>query len=102
MGIFLAVILIVLGTVSFVLAMNNIIQEDKNLLGNWYFLLLGLFSFIWSVGMGVFILQPTKEGAYFWRSFYLIGVMGVIVMAGLLVGMWLNVPLGLKRFADIF
>ena len=102
MSLLLSVFFIASGTVSFVLAVNNIIQEDKHLPGNWYFLFLGLFSFIWSIGMGVFILQTTEEGAFFWRAFYLIGVVGVIVMAGLLVGIWLNIPPFFKKIADIF
>ena len=102
MSLLLSVIFIALGTVSFVLAVNNIIQEDKHLAGNWYFLFLGLFSFIWSVGMGVFVLQTSTEIACFWRAFYLAGVMGVVVMSGLLVGIWLNIPSGFKRLADRF
>lgn len=102
MSVLLSVFFIAFGTVSFVLAVNNIIQEDKNLSGNWYFLFLGLFSFIWSLGMGVFTLQTTEEGATFWRGFYLIGIMGVIVMAGLLVGIWLNIPPLFRKLADIY
>ena len=92
MSLFLSVFFIAMGTVSFVLAVINIIQEDKHLIGNWYFLFTGLFSFIWSLGMGIFTLQTTEEGAFFWRSFYLVGIIGVIVMTGLLVGTWLNTP----------
>ncbi|MBQ4523907.1 MAG: response regulator [Lachnospiraceae bacterium] len=102
MSLLLSVFFIASGTVSFVLAVNNIIQEDKHLHGNWYFLFLGLFSFIWSLGMGVFTLQTTQEGAFFWRAFYLIGVVGVLVMAGLLVGTWLNIPPLFKKIADIY
>lgn len=102
MSLLLSVFFIAFGTVSFVLAVNNIIQEDKHLQGNWFFLFLGLFSFIWDVGMGVFVLQTTEEGAGFWRAFYLIGVCGVVVMAGLLVGIWLNIPPLLKKIADTY
>ena len=102
MSLLLSVFFIASGTVSFVLAVNNIIQEDKHLPGNWYFLFLGLFSFIWSLGMGVFTLQTTEEGAFFWRAFYLIGVVGELVMAGLLVGIWLNIPPFFKKIADVF
>ena len=102
MSLFLSVFFIALGTVSFVLAVNNIMQEDKHLSGNWYFLFLGLFSFIWSIGIGVFILQTDESMANFWRSFYLIGIMGVIVMTGLLVGTWLNVPPLFRNVADVY
>ena len=102
MSLFLSVFFIALGTVSFVLAVNNIMQEDKHLSGNWYFLFLGLFSFIWSLGMGVFTLQTDETLANFWRSFYLIGIMGVIVMTGLLVGTWLNVPPLFRNIADVY
>ena len=102
MSLFLSVFFIALGTVSFVLAVNNIMQEDKHLSGNWYFLFLGLFSFIWSLGIGVFTLQIDMQMAIFWRSFYLIGIMGVIVMTGLLVGTWLNVPPTFRKFADVY
>ena len=40
--------------------------------------------------------------ANFWRSFYLIGIMGVIVMTGLLVGTWLNVPPLFRNVADVY
>ena len=100
MSLLLAVFFIAFGTVSFVLAVNNIIQEDKNIVGNWYFLFLGLFSFLWDLGMGVFTLQTTQDGAAFWRSVYLLGVLGLIVMAGLLVGIWLNIPQVFKRMVD--
>ena len=102
MSLLLSVFFVAMGTVSFVLAVNNIVQEDKHLPGNWYFLFLGLFSFIWSVGMGVFILQTTPKEAYFWRAFYLIGVLGVVAMAGLLVGIWLNIPPLFRKLADIY
>ena len=100
MNLLLFVILVAFGTVSFVLAVNNIIQEDKNIIGNWYFLFLGLFSFLWAIGTGLFTLQTEDIGAGFWRAFYLIGVLGVVVMAGMLVGIWLNIPAGFKRIVD--
>lgn len=100
MGLLLSVIFIALGTVSIVLAINNIIQEDKNVVGNWYFLFLGLFSFLWDLGMGVFTMQTTEEQAAFWRTFYLIGVLGLVAMAGILVGIWLNIPVYFKRITD--
>ncbi len=100
MSLLLTVVFIAFGTVSFVLAVNNIIQEDKHIAGNWYFLFIGLFSFLWDIGMGVFTLQTSPEGARFWRAFYLIGVLGLMVMAGLLVGIWLNIPQALRRIAD--
>ena len=96
----LPILFVALGTVSFVLAVNNIIQEDKNIVGNWYFLILGLFSFLWDLGMAVFTLQISAKGAAFWRAFYLLGIMGVIVMAGVLVGMWLNIPNTYKRVVE--
>ena len=102
MGVLLAVFLIAMGTVSFVLAVNNIMQEDKHLLGNWYFLFLGLFSFIWALGMGVFTLQTTNQYASFWRGFYLIGIVGVVVMSGLLIGIWLNIPTKFRKIADSY
>ncbi len=102
MNLFLSVFFIAFGTVSFVLAVNNIIQEDKHILGNWYFLFLGLFSFLWDLGMGIFTLQTTSEGAAFWRAFYLIGVLGVVVTAGLLVGVWLDIPHVLRNIADTY
>ena len=49
MSLLLSVAFVAFGTISFVLAVNNIIQEDKNNVGNWYFLFLGLFSFLWAV-----------------------------------------------------
>ena len=100
MNIFLPILFVALGTVSFVLAINNIIQEDKNIVSNWLFLILGLFSFLWDIGMAVFTLQVTPIHAAFWRGIYLIGVIGVIVMAGVLVGVWLNIPNRFKRFVE--
>jgi len=100
MNLALPILFIALGTVSLVLAVNNILQEDKNIVGNWYFLILGLFSFLWDLGMAVFTLQVSAKGAAFWRAFYLLGIMGVIVMAGVLVGMWLNIPNTYKRVVE--
>ena len=102
MSVLFSVFFIAMGTVSFVLAVNNIVQEDKHLLGNWYFLFLGLFSFIWALGMAVFTLQTTEIYAFYWRAFYLIGVFGVIVVSGLLVGMWLNIPEKIRRLTDSY
>jgi len=102
MDLFLSILVIALGTVSFVLAVNHIILEDKNSMANWLLLFLGLFSFIWGMGMGVFIMQRTSEAAMFWRAFYLIGVLGVIVLAGVLAGNWLNIPKKYKRLADSY
>ena len=102
MNLLFSILFVALGTVSFVLAVNNIMQEDKNTVSNWYFLFLGLFSFLWDLGMAVFTLQSSLEGAAFWRAFYLIGVMGTIAMAGLLVGIWLNIPVVFKRIVDSY
>ena len=102
MSLFLSVSLIVLGTISLVLSVNNIMQEDKNIAGNWYFLFLGLFSFLWDLATGIFTLQTTQAGAGFWRSFYLVGILGVIVMAGLLAGIWLNIPQRFRKFVDSY
>ena len=102
MNVLLSALFIAMGTVSFVLAVNNIIQEDKHLIGNWYFLFLGLFSFIWALGMGIFILQTNEAYAFYWRAFYLIGVLGVVVVSGLLVGIWLNIPYSFRKIADVY
>ena len=102
MDLFLAVFFIAFGTVSFVLAINNIITEDKNIKGNWYFFFLGLFSFIWDVGMGIFSLQTMDSGAGFWRQFYLVGIFGFIVVAGLTIGTWLETPPFLKKIFDTY
>ena len=100
MDVLFSIIIVALGTVSFVLAVNNIILEDKHMVENWFFLFLGLFSFLWNVCMGVFMMQKTQEGAAFWRSFYLIGVLGLLTMAVLLVGMWLHIPAKYKKIVD--
>ena len=102
MNLLLSILFVAFGTVSLVLAINNILQEDKYMVSNWFFLFLGLFSFIWDLGMAVFTLQTTAENAAFWRSFYLIGVCGVLVMAVLLVGMWLQIPVGFKKIVDAY
>lgn len=102
MDLLLAVVLMVFGTISLVLAVNNIVIEDKNIAGNWYFLFLGIFSFIWSVAMGVFLLQTNSTDAQFWRSLYLIGILGFIVMAELLVAAWLNTPKFFKNIVESY
>ena len=102
MSITISLIIVAIGTVSLVLAVNNTIQEDKNVIGSWHFLFLGIFSFLWSVGMAIFTMQSTVEGAGFWRAFYLIGTFGSIVMAGIIVGSWLRVPPTLRKFADAY
>lgn len=96
----LFVIFVASGTVSLVLAINNIIQEDKNSAANWYFLFIGLSSFLWSLGMGIFTLQTTPEGAAFWRAVYMIGILGFITIAGVLVGIWLNISSVFKRIVN--
>ncbi len=98
----ISTILIAFGTVSAVLTINNIIQEDKHQISNWYLLFLGLSSYIWAAGMGVFTMQTDAESAAFWRSFYLIGVFGVIAMSGVIGGMWLNVHPTLKKIAGAY
>ena len=100
MNLLLPILLAVLGTVSLVLAINHIVQEDKNMVANWYFLILGLFSFVWNLGMAVFTLQTSEKWAEFWRSVYLIGIMGVLVMAVCLVGVWLNIPYRFRNLTD--
>ena len=95
MSLLLAVFFVASGTVSFVLAVNNIIQEDKNIAGNWYFLFLGC-----SVSCAIFTLQTSQDGAAFWRAVYLLGVFGLVVMAGLLVGIWLDIPQAFRRIVD--
>jgi len=102
MDLLISVSVIAFGTVSFVLAVNNIIQEDKNIFGNWLFLFMGLFSFIWDLGMGVFTMQSMAEPAAFWRSFYLIGVLGLVSISGVLAGSWMKTPVRLKRVVDSY
>ena len=100
MNLILPILLAVLGTISLVLAVNHIVQEDKNMIANWYFLILGLFSFAWNFGMAVFTLQTSETWAAFWRSIYLIGVMGVLVIAVCLIGVWLNIPYRFRNIVD--
>ena len=100
MNLLLPILFAVLGTVSVVLAINHIVQEDKNMVANWYFLILGLFSFLWNLGVAVFTLQTSEKGAAFWRSVYLIGVIGFLVMAVCLVGIWLNIPYRFKAIVE--
>lgn len=100
MSLLLAVVLMVLGTISLVLAVNNIILEDKNIAGNWYFLFFGVFSFIWDLGMGIFTLQTNEAYVRFWRSFYLIGILGFVVMSGLLISTWLKIPSRFRTLVD--
>ncbi len=102
MDLLLSIAVIALGTVSFVLAVNNILQEDKNIIGNWLFLFMGLFSFIWALGMGVFVMQTTTQNAAFWRAFYLVGVLGLIAIAGVLAGSWMNTPVKFRKIVDSF
>lgn len=102
MNLLLAFVFVVFGTVSFVLAVSNIIQEDKYLISNWYFLFIGLFSFIWNLGMAAFTMQTKVEDAIFWRAVYLIGILGVAVMACLLIGVWLNIPAKFRKAADTY
>ena len=102
MDLLISVSVIAFGTVSFVLAVNNIIQEDKNIIGNWLFLFMGLFSFIWDLGMGVFTMQSVEETAAFWRAFYLIGVLGLVSISGVLAGNWMNTPARLKKFVNAY
>ncbi|MBE5851584.1 MAG: response regulator [Lachnospiraceae bacterium] len=100
MNLLLSIFLAVLGTISVVLAINHIIQEDKNMVANWYFLILGLFSFLWNLGMAVFTLQTNENAAAFWRAVYLIGILGFLVLAMCLVGIWLNIPPRFKSIAE--
>lgn len=102
MSLLLAVTQMVLGTVSLVLAVNNILLEDKNIAGNWYFLFFGFFGFLWDLAMGIFTLQTNETVAQFWRGFYLIGILGFVVMAGLLIGVWLNIPLHFRKCVESF
>lgn len=102
MDIFLTWIMISLGTVSFVLGMVNIIQEDKRIMANWYLFFLSISSSVWNLGMAGFTLQTTEEGASLWRSIYLIGVFGVIVFAVMICGVWLNIPAKIHRFVNVY
>ena len=102
MSVLLSFVLIALGTVSLVLAVSNTIQEDKNIVENWYVLFLGLSSFIWDFGMAMFTIQTKVENAVFWRKFYLIGAFGLIVMSGVIGGTWVGIPSRLKKIADTY
>ena len=74
MEIILTIILVCSGTVSLVLGVTNLLYEDKHERANWYIFLFGFSSFLWSLGMGIFTLQDTQEGAAFFRKFYFIGM----------------------------
>lgn len=102
MDIYLTWIMIALGTVSLVLGVHTIVQEEKNVAANWYLLFVGVSSTVWSYGMAFFTLQTTAEGAALWRSIYLIGVFGLIISATMLCGVWLNVPRKFQWAVNIF
>lgn len=102
MDVFLSLIMVALGTASLVLGVTNFIQEDKHMGATWSLLFLGTSSCIWDWGMALFTLQTDAEGAAFWRSIYLIGAFGVIVSAGFIVSIWLNIPRKVRRFANIY
>lgn len=102
MSVWLSFIFIALGTVSLVLAVTNIIQEDKNSVDNWLFFFLGVSSFVWNFGVSLFTMQTTEEGAAFWRSFYLIGAFGIILMSGIIIGEWIGVPEPLKKVTNAY
>lgn len=102
MEIFLTWIMISLGTVSLVLGVHNILQEEKRIAANWYLFSMGVSSAVWNFGMACFTLQTSDAGAAFWRSIYLIGVFGLIVSAVLICGTWLGVPKIMQRFVNIY
>lgn len=102
MDIFLTWIMIALGTVSLVLGIHNIIQEEKNVAANWYLLVMSISSAVWNYGMACFTLQTEVEGAAFWRSIYLIGVFGLIVSAVMICGTWLNVSKKLQWCVNLY
>lgn len=102
MDVFLSLIMVALGTASLVLGVTNFIQEDKHMEATWSLLFLGTSSCIWDWGMALFTLQTDAEGAAFWRSIYLIGAFGVIVSAGFIVSIWLNIPRKARRIANIY
>ena len=102
MEIFLTWIMISLGTVSLVLGIHNILQEEKRIAANWYLFFMGISSSVWNFGMAFFTLQTTAEGAAFWRSIYLIGVFGLIVSAVLICGTWLGVPKKMYWFVNLY
>ncbi|MBQ5675492.1 MAG: hypothetical protein IIV45_10515, partial [Lachnospiraceae bacterium] len=85
MEILLTIILLCSGTVSLVLAVTNLLYEDKHVKSNWYIFLFGFFSFIWSLGMGLFTLQDYGSEAMFYRKFYFIGIFGFLVSVELLL-----------------
>ena len=102
MDIFLTWIMVSLGTVSLVLGIHNIAQEEKTVAANWYLLFMGISSAVWSFGMACFTLQTTDTGAALWRSIYLVGVFGLIVSAVMLCGVWLNIPRKFQWAVNIF
>lgn len=102
MDIFLTWIMIFLGTVSLVLGIHNIAQEERTVSANWYLLFMGISSSVWSFGMACFTLQTTAEGAALWRGIYLNGVFGLIMSAVMLCGVWLNIPRKFRWSVNIF
>lgn len=102
MDIILTWIMISLGTVSLVLGIHNLIQEDKNIAANWYLFFMDIFSTVWVWGMACFTMQTTDEGAAFWRSIYLVGVFGLIITAVMICGTWLNIPKKWQRVVTVF
>ncbi len=90
MDILLTIILLCSGTVSFVLAVTNLIYEDKHVRANWYIFVLGFFSFLWSLGMGLFTLQELSFQAAFFRKFYFVGILGFLVVVQMLLTEWMK------------
>ncbi len=90
MDILLAMVLLCGGTVSLVLAVTNILYEDKHVQANWYIFLLGVFSFLWSLGIGIFTLQELPSEAAFFRRFYFVGIVGFLIVVQLLLVEWMK------------
>ena len=90
MDIFLTIILLCSGTLALVLAVTNLLFEDKHVKANWYIFLFGFFSFLWSLGMGLFTLQDSASEAAFIRKFYFIGVFGFLVVVERLLVEWVK------------
>lgn len=102
MSVLLAIVLLSTSSIALALVVNNIIYEDKQIRGNWYLLFLGIFGFIWNLGMSIFTLQTDPAKAPFWRALFLAGIIGFIVVAQFIVTDWAKTPKRLRMVGNVY
>lgn len=89
-------------TIAIFLMLSHIVRHRSIKVENILLYIFSIASAIWSFGFGMLFIQTNYDGAYFWRSFGIMGTVLYMVSAQFLVDCISNLSLKMRSIMEIF